>query len=334
MSSTRPLAVSLTPLETRREVVVHVAEHAERLGYDAFFLAEGWGHDAGVLLAEVAPRTSRIQIGTGIVNTWGRSAAGLAMMASSLASVSGGRFTLGLGAGSPSLAEGLHSHAFRAPVARLEAVAGEVRRLLDGERLSSSVPGSSHRPLGLGLRTADEVPLYLAALGPSAVRLCGQVADGWLPFLLPRSSLQDSIRLLRVGAERRESNRRLPRVCPMLPLAVSSDPVDARNVASWWVVFYLVRMGPLYREALTRLGFGEAVTALVAANHDARTSEIPDAAQGLLDELVIWGDPQRARQALDWWYETGAQMPALTLPPGRDVADLDFMLEVMRPSPS
>jgi len=94
MSSTRPLAVSLTPLETRREVVVHVAEHAERLGYDAFFLAEGWGHDAGVLLAEVATRTSRIQIGTGIVNTWGRSAAGLAMMASSLASVSGGRFTL------------------------------------------------------------------------------------------------------------------------------------------------------------------------------------------------------------------------------------------------
>lgn len=157
MSSTRPLAVALTPLENRRDVVVHVAERVERLGYDAFFLAEGWGHDAGVLLAEVATRTSRIQIGTGVVNTWGRSAASLAMMASSLASVSGGRFILGLGAGSPSLAEGLHNVAFTAPVPRLEAVAREVRRLLSGERMSSSVPGWSPT-LRLGVRTDSEVP--------------------------------------------------------------------------------------------------------------------------------------------------------------------------------
>ena len=333
MSSTRRLAVALTPLENRREVVVHVAERAERLGYDAFFLAEGWGHDAGVLLAEVATRTSRIQIGTGVVNTWGRSAAGLAMMASSLASVSGGRFILGLGAGSPSLAEGLHNAAFTAPVPRLEAVAREVRRLLSGERMSSSVPGGSPA-LRLGVRTDSEVPLYLAALGPSAVRLCGQVADGWLPFLLPRSSLQDGIRLLREGAQRRERKGPLPRVCPALPLAVSSDPVEARNVASWWVVFYLVRMGPLYREALIRLGLGEAVTALLAANPDARTSEVPHSAEVLLDELVLWGDRKRARDALESWYEAGAQMPALTLPPGRDVVELEYMLEVMRPPTS
>ncbi len=330
MSSTRPLAVALTPLESRRKVVVHVAERAEQLGYDAFFLAEGWGHDAGVLLAEVSTRTSRIQIGTGVVNTWGRSAAGLAMMASSLASVSGGRFILGLGAGSPALAEGLHNVAFTAPIARLEAVTREVRRLLGGERASSSVSGGS-QPLRLAVRTEAEVPLYLAALGPSAVRLCGRVADGWLPFLLPRSSIQDGIRLLSVGAEHREPTSPLPRVCPMLPLAVLSDPAEARNVASWWVVFYLVRMGPLYREALARLGLGEAVAALLTANPDAHTNEVPHSAQMLLDELVLWGDRERACEALYSWYEAGAQMPALTLPPGRDVADLDYMLEVMRP---
>lgn len=333
MSSTRPLAVSLTPLETRRETIIHVVEQAEQLGYDAFFLAEGWGQDAGVLLAEVATRTSRIQIGTGIVNTWGRSAAGLAMMASSLATVSGGRFTLGLGAGSPSLAEGLHDVAFTAPIARLEAVAGEVRRLLGGERMRSSVPGGS-RPLRLGVRTESEIPVYLAALGPSAVRLCGQVADGWLPFLLPRSGLSDGIRLLRAGADGRDPRRPPPRVCPMLPLAVSSDPVEARKLASWWVVFYLVSMGPLYREALTRLGLGEAVTAVLAANPDAHRSEVPPSAQVLLDELILWGDRQHAHAALDSWYEAGAQMPALTLPPGRDVADLDYMLEVMHPPTS
>lgn len=327
------MAVSLTPLESRREVVVQVAECAERLGYDAIFLAEGWGHDVGVLLAEVATRTSTIQIGTGIVNTWGRSAAGVAMLAGSLAAVSGGRFILGLGAGSPSLAEGLHNVEFVAPVARLGTVAREVRRLLNGERTTSSVAGRS-RPLKLGVRPESEIPLYLAALGPSAVRLCGQVADGWVPFLLPRSALRDGIRLLRTGAELEGAGRTLPRVCPALPLAVSSDPVEARKIASWWVVFYLVSMGPLYRDALTRHGLGQAVTALLATNPDPRTSEVPDSAQVLIDELTVCGDPERARAALDSWYDAGAQMPVLTLPPHRDAAELEQMLEVMRPTTS
>ena len=67
MDSSRPLGVGLTPLETRREVVLHVASRAEQLGYAAFYLAEGWGHDAAVLLAVVAVRTSRIRIGSGVL---------------------------------------------------------------------------------------------------------------------------------------------------------------------------------------------------------------------------------------------------------------------------
>src|ERR1700709_1348990 len=116
--SHRPLSVGLTPLETRREAVLHVATRAEQVGYDAFFLAEGWGHDAPVLLAEVAGRTSRISIGTGVLNVWGRSAAQIAMLATSLHEISGGRFVLGLGAGSPGLAESLHDRPFRPPARR------------------------------------------------------------------------------------------------------------------------------------------------------------------------------------------------------------------------
>ena len=115
------LAIGLTPLETRREVVLHVATRAETLGYDAIFVAEGWGHDAPVLLAEVATRTSRIRIGTGVLNIWGRSAAQIAMLAASLHEISAGRFVLGLGAGSPTLAEALHDVPFRDPVQRLAA---------------------------------------------------------------------------------------------------------------------------------------------------------------------------------------------------------------------
>jgi alkanesulfonate monooxygenase SsuD/methylene tetrahydromethanopterin reductase-like flavin-dependent oxidoreductase (luciferase family) len=328
MTGNRPLAVSMTPLESRRDVVLHVAERAEELGYDAFFLAEGWGYDAGVLLAEVATRTRTVQIGTGILNVWGRSAAGVAMLASSLASVSDGRFVLGLGSGSPSLAEGLHDVEFVAPVARLEAVTREVRRLLDGERVTPSVPGRS-RPLKLGIRPESEIPIYLAALGPRAVRLCGEVADGWVPFLLPRSGLQQGVQLLREGVA--SSGRPLPRVCPAIPLAVSSDRAEARRIASWWVVFYLVSMGPLYREAMARHGLGDAVADLLATGPDPRTSDLPESAQILIDELTLCGDADNARAALASWYDAGAEMPALTLPPGRTVAELDSMLEVMRP---
>ena len=326
----RSLAVCLTPLEGRREVVLHVAERAEELGYDGFYLAEGWSHDAGVLLAEVATRTSTIRIGTSILNTWGRSAAGVAMLATSLAAVSGGRFTLGLGAGSPSLAEGLHNVEFDAPVARLGSVTREVRRLLRGERATSSF---SDRPLRLGVRPESEIPINLAALGPSAVRLTGEVADGWLPFLLPRSGLGQGIQLLREGMGRGDPGRPLPRVCPGLPLAVAPDYDEARKTASWWLVFYLVSMGPLYREALARHGLGDAVAAVLAANPGPGTSNVPDSAQVLIDELTVCGDPEGARAALDSWYDAGADVPALTLPPGRDLAELDYLLEVMRPTP-
>ena len=186
--ATRRLTVGLTPMETRREVVLHVAERTEDLGYDGFFLAEGWGHDAGALLAEVATRTSRITLGTGILNVWGRTPASIAMLATSLQEISGGRFVLGLGAGSPPLAEGFHDVPFNAPVQRLGAVARQVRRLLDGERLEQSEE-RANRPLKLAVRPTASVPITLAALGPRATRLAGEVADGWAPFLLPLSGL-------------------------------------------------------------------------------------------------------------------------------------------------
>jgi alkanesulfonate monooxygenase SsuD/methylene tetrahydromethanopterin reductase-like flavin-dependent oxidoreductase (luciferase family) len=94
-ASNPPIGVGFTPLETRRDVVLHVAARAEQLGHESFHPAEGWGHDAAVLLTEVAVRTTRIRLETGVLNIWGRSPATLAMLATSLQEVSGGRFTLG-----------------------------------------------------------------------------------------------------------------------------------------------------------------------------------------------------------------------------------------------
>ena len=328
----RRLAVGLTPLETRREVVLHVADRAEALGYDAFFVAEGWGHDAGVLLAEVATRTHRITIGTGILNIWGRTAATIAMLATSLSEVAAGRLVLGLGTGSPPLAEGLHDVDFTAPIERLDAVTRQVRRLLAGQRLEPTVE-RDNRPLKLAVTPATTIPIYLAALGPHAIRVAGELADGWCPFLLPLSGLDPSLRLLEEGMACGDPRRTLPTITPCLPTAVSTDPSNALEMASWWVSFYLVSMGPLYRKTLRRLGHGHAVDEVLAANPTPRTFEVPESARALLDELTLWGDAEQARAALDRWYAAGAEMPTLTLPPGRPVEELDHMLESMQARP-
>ena len=326
----RPLAVGLTPLETRRDVVLHVAQRAEELGYDAFYLAEGWGHDATVLLAEIATRTTRIRLGTGVLNVWGRSAASIAMLATTLHEVSGGRFTLGLGAGSAQLAEGLHDVAFQNPVRRLRDVTRQVRALLDGGRMEPATPGAL-RPLRLATGPSPDLPIHLAALGPEAVRLTGELADGWYPFLLPVSALHGGVALLAQGAARGAPGRGLPLVCPCIPVGVSPDPATARRIASWWVAFYLTSMGPLYRGTLRRLGFGAAVDVVLAANPDHRTADVPASAQVLLDELTLCGDAASARAGLDRWYAAGAHMPVLALPPNRTIDELYHVLESLRP---
>jgi alkanesulfonate monooxygenase SsuD/methylene tetrahydromethanopterin reductase-like flavin-dependent oxidoreductase (luciferase family) len=316
-------------METRRPVVLHLADRAEALGYDAFFVAEGWGHDAGVLLAEVATRTDRITLGTGVLNVWGRTPATIAMLATSLAEVSADRFVLGLGAGSPPLAEGLHDVEFTEPVQRLAAVTRQVRRLLNGQRLDASVDWGN-RPLKLAITPQREIPIHLAALGPQSVRLAGELADGWAPFLLPLTGLGPSLRLLGDGAARGGPNRPLPLIAPCVPAAVSTDPAKALEMASWWVAFYLTSMGPLYRQTLLRLGYGRAVEQVLAANPARGTSDVPESARVLLDELTLWGDAEQAAQGLDRWYAAGAQMPTVVLPPGRSLEELDHMLEALR----
>jgi hypothetical protein len=146
----------------------------------------------------------------------------------------------------------------------------------------------------------------------------------------PLDRLADGLVHLREGARR--ADRPLPLVSPGLPVAVAADPATARAVASWWVATYLTAMGPVYPRALRRLGLGPAVDAPIAANPTRGGTRIPPAADVLLDELTVRGDARTARTALDRWYDAGAELPVVVLPPGRPVAELDYMLEALRPA--
>lgn len=324
------VGVALMPLESRRNTILHLAATADELGYEALFLPETWSHDVSVVLTEVAVRTQRLRLGSGILGIWGRSAAQLAMAAATLDTISHGRFILGLGASTAPLAEGLHDVAFQAPITRLRQVVTQIKALLQGERIP--LAHTTHaRPLRLNVPAKPELPIYLAGLARQTVHLTGEIGDGWLPFLYARDRLSEGINVLQEGRAARNAPNSCPRICPMLPTVVTDDPQAARDGAAWYVTFYLLSMGPLYRKALARQGFAREVQAVVEANPKRGSAVVPPEAETLLDQLTIYGTPEQACAQLERWYEAGADMPILMFRPELTAEQLTFELNALHP---
>jgi len=309
-------------------VLVRLAIEVERAGHAAFYLPETWAHDTTVLLGEVAARTERIELGTGVLGVWNRSAATIAMAASTLEAASGGRFSLGLGASTAQLVEGLHDVRYAAPVERMRRVLTQVRALLKGERVPLA-PGVGARALRLNLPASPRVPIYLAGLSSETIRLAGELADGWMPFLYPRSRLRDGMAVLREGRARASAPRDLPRIVPNLPTVIAADGGEARTGAAWFVAIYLTSMGPFYPRIISRLGFEREVQAVIAANSTRGSAVVPPEAEALLDELTVYGTPDEARARLARWREAGAELPILLLPPQLEPRQIDLVLSAL-----
>jgi len=324
------IGVSVMPLENRREVVIGLATEADRLGYDGFFMPETWAFDMTVLLAEAAVRTQRITVGTGILGIWNRSAATIAMAASTLHGISGGRFVLGLGTSTPQLAEGLHDTPFEAPIARMRRTVTQVRALLRGERIPLAIMTKA-RALKLNVPAAPELPIYLAALGDASTRLAGELGDAWVPFLYPWSQFATGVERLREGAARGGHPDRVPIICPSVPVVVAEDAAKAREGAAWFVSFYLTTMGTIYRDSLTRQGYGKEVEAVLAANAPKFAGAVPADAEELLEQLIVYGTPADVRRRLARWHAAGASMPVLLLRPSLTPAEVALTLEAFRP---
>lgn len=302
--------IALTPMETRLDVIVRMAELADELGYEVFAVPEGWGLDSTVMLAEIATRTRRIGLAAGVLSVWGRSAATIAMSAATLQRLSAGRFVLGLGASTRQLVEGFHGVGYVHPAERLRQVACTVRALLAGER-AAAMPGS--RPLRLGLPAASDVPLWIAATGPRTVRTAAELADGWFPIFLTHErcrTLAAELGAMR-GAER--------------PLTVAAGPLTvvdgeagaARAVAAACIAWYLTAMGDGYARLVSEQGLAGEVADVVAANPrpNPQSGVVPESAQALLDELAAYGSPACVGERLDAWDQV-ADIVMVGLPPG------------------
>ena len=319
------VGVAFTPFETRPDVIARLAVKADELRLGRVDVAEGWTLDALLLVAELARLTSDVELGTAVISAWGRTPATMALAASSLQRYSCGRFSLGIGASSPPLTEGLHGIKWDHPVARLRETLTSLRALLTGARLPN--PVSDARPLRLGVVPEPPVPIVLAALAPASIRLAGELADGWAPFLWSRSWIDEGRSLLREGEARADAPTPT-RVSIGVPVALGADAEDARRLAAWWLSTYTTRMGPLYPRMLSeRFGMAGAVSEIVAAAQGDQRADLPPAAEELADEVTLMGTYDQAGELIASWFAAGADTLQLVLPPGRPEQELGQILE-------
>jgi alkanesulfonate monooxygenase SsuD/methylene tetrahydromethanopterin reductase-like flavin-dependent oxidoreductase (luciferase family) len=324
------VGVGITPFHADDDATIRLAAHAEELGYARFGAAEGWTHDAVVLVTRIAGVTSRIGLATAVLPVWSRTPAAIAMAAASLERASGGRFALGLGASSPPLVEGLHGLTWKQPLSRTRNTLVAVRALLDGARVP--LDREHVRPLRLGAAPERRVPILLAALAPSSVRLAGELADDWLPFLWARPRLPDGRALLAEGEAANE--RSTPTgVAASVPLAIAQDAETARQIAAGWLLAYLTRMGPLYPRMLRdHFGFGREVDTLLEANRGGGPPRLPAAAERLARDVTVMGTFDEAPEAIRLWLDGGADTVDLVLPLGVPEEQLSEMLEAAAPT--
>ena len=267
------------------EEQIDLARLGDAQGLDSVWISEAWGQDAATVLGRLTGETERIALGAGLLQIPARSPAATAMTATTLDVLSGGRFRLGLGVSGPQVSEGWHGVPFARPVTRTREYVEIVRRALaregpleySGKEYALPIEGSElGKPLKLLAKPVqDEIPIYLGAIGPRAVRQTAEIADGWLPFMFSPDRADELLEPFRASG-------RAVDISPVVMVCVDDDADRARDMARPWLALYLGGMGAkgknFYVETAAR--FGEAESA------------------GRVQELFMAGDRAGAAAAL------------------------------------
>jgi F420-dependent oxidoreductase-like protein len=279
----------------------------EAAGLDAVFVPEAYSFDAVSQVGYLAALTSRIEIGTGIVNVYSRSPALLGMTAAGCDYVTGGRFFLGLGASGPQVIEGFHAVPYDRPVARTREVIDVVRAVLrrevvryQGTAVRVPLPPGQGTGLGKPLKLINkpqraEVPIWWASLMPRAVQATAEVADGWIPMLyIPEFAARVWSEPLKAGLESRPASLGALDIVAGGMVAIGDDVAGLRDALRPFLALYIGGMGArdknFYNDIAATYGFGGAAREIqehyLAGREHAAEAAVPD---GLLEGLTLIG---------------------------------------------
>lgn len=261
-----------------KESARQVAEY-EQAGLDIVWVAEAYGFDAPSFMGYLAATTERVEIAAGILPIYTRTPTLLAMTAAGVDAMTDGRCILGLGASGPQVIEGFHGLPYDAPVGRTREIIDICRQVWKRERVSYAgrhyqipLPEGEGTGLGKPLKmiahpVRDEIPIYVASLGPANVRMTAEVADGWLPiFYLPERADEVWGDDLRAGAAKRDPALGDLSVVAGGMVAITDDPDPILNFGRSMAALYIGGMGArernFYNQLACRYGY-EAEAKLV-----------------------------------------------------------------------
>ena len=330
------LGVSLgfAPPGTNPVDLISLAQEAERLGYDSAWVAEAWGTDAVTVLAWLAARTTRIKVGSAIMQIPARTPGATAMTAATLDLMSGGRFLLGLGTSGPQVVEGWHGQPWGKPLTRTREYVAIVRAALrretvefHGEEYDVPFAGTGATGLGKPLKLMvrplrADIPIYLAALSPKNVRLAFEIADGWLPIYFSPEKARATF-----GFGDRDGFD----VAPSVQVVVADDVAAGRDLVRPTLGLYIGGMGArganFYNALVRRYGYEAEAERIQGLYLDGKQREaiaaVPDA---LVDEVALVGPRERIAERLEAWRESGA---TTLLVGARDPVALRTMAELV-----
>ena len=249
--------------------MVDFAREAEALGVDSIWTSEAWGTDAISPLAYLAATTSKIRLGTGIIQVGTRTPGNLIMTALTMQSLSGGRFILGLGTSGPQVMEGWHGVRFSNPITRTREIIEIVKKGVAGEELSYKgkeyvlpLPGGEGKEIRSSSPPFD-VPIWVASLGPSNLEMTGAVADGWLGGSFIPESGNIFIDRIKAGAKKVGKDYTLMEMMIPLSLEFTDDVEEAGKRHARGYGFTFGAMGSMksnfYKDAYARQGYRESV---------------------------------------------------------------------------
>ena len=295
--------------------LIELAQEADRLGYDSAWAAEAWGTDCVSVLAWLGATTSRIKLGSAIMQIPARTPALTAMTAATLDLLSGGRFVLGLGTSGPQVVEGWHGEPWGKPLTKtreyVEIVRAALRReLVEHHGEHYDIPLTNGTGLGKPLKLMArplraDIPIYLASMAPKAVTQAFDIADGWLPIFWAPEKARGVFGAALNGAG------------PQFDVAAStmvvlSDDVEAGIEAlKPYYALYVGGMGArgknFYNDLVSRYGYEAEARAIqdlyLAGNKRDAAAAVPDA---LVDELALVGPKERIAERVGAWRESGA----------------------------
>ena len=326
------------PPENHAELVAT----AEEVGFDTVFTAEAWGSDAYTPLAWWGRETTRMRLGTSVLQLSARTPTALGMAALTLDHLSGGRHIVGLGVSGPQVVEGWYGAKFPKPLARTREYIDILRQVWareapvrsEGPHYPLPLTGEGTTGLGKNLKPIThplraDIPVMLGAEGPKNVALAAEICDGWLPiFYSPRIANMYNEWLdegfARPGARR---TRETFEICATAQVVVTDDRPAMLDLMKPHLALYMGGMGAedtnFHADVYRRMGYAEVVDDVTKLFRSDRKDEaatiIPDE---LVDDSAIVGDLAYVQQQIKAWEAAGVTMMVVGARSPEQIRDL------------